>query len=293
LHYAASVEIAECLLDAGAELDALDDDHSSTAAQYLVGDNQNVCRYLIERGAKSDLLMAVALGDTGLVERHLETDPASIGMRVSQEWFPMIDTAKNGGHIYQWTLGFYLSAFDIARKHGHDAVLDILLRHAPTVERLMAAVWRGDRSAIDALVAAEPELVSNGNQPMYRQLADAARHNDIDAVRTMLSVGFPTDATGQHQATPLHFACFHGNRQMVAELLARKASITARDRDFGSTPLGWAVHGSMNGWPGTSSENHDDVVGLLLDAGAEFDPDIFPTGHDAIDSVLKSRLFPA
>ena len=38
----------------------------------------------------------------------------------------MVDTAKNGGHIYQWTLGFHVSAFEIARRRGHNDVLDLL-----------------------------------------------------------------------------------------------------------------------------------------------------------------------
>ncbi len=70
LHYARSIEIAEFLLDRGAEIDALDDDHSSTPAQYLVSDSPQVCRLLLSRGARSDLLMAAALGD---VERARST----------------------------------------------------------------------------------------------------------------------------------------------------------------------------------------------------------------------------
>jgi hypothetical protein len=44
LHFAASVEIAEFLLDQGAEIDARDIDHESTPAQYLVDSRQDVAR---------------------------------------------------------------------------------------------------------------------------------------------------------------------------------------------------------------------------------------------------------
>ena len=127
LHYAASVEIAQILLDHGAEIDALDDDHQFDAG--AISRQRAARRRPIPaaRGARSDLLLAAALGDLDRVRRHLDEDPGAIRMRVSQDWFPMIDTAKNGGHIYQWTLGFYVSAFDVARKHGHQAVLDLLL----------------------------------------------------------------------------------------------------------------------------------------------------------------------
>jgi Ankyrin repeat len=101
LHFARTVDVAQLLLDQGAEIDALDDDHSSTPAQHLIGDRSDVAAFLVAQGASADLLLAAALGDVSLVTRHLDADPAAIAMRVDQDWFPMVDTAVNGGHIYQ------------------------------------------------------------------------------------------------------------------------------------------------------------------------------------------------
>jgi hypothetical protein len=56
--------------------------------------------FLVSRGARRDLLLAAALGDFDLVRRYRDADPGSIAMRVDQDWFPMIDTATNGGYIY-------------------------------------------------------------------------------------------------------------------------------------------------------------------------------------------------
>jgi hypothetical protein len=123
LHFARTVGIAGLLLEHGAEIDALDDDHVSTPAQHLISDRPDVAEFLVSKGARSDLLLAAALGDPGLVAHHLDADPSSLAMRVDQDWFPMIDTAANGGHIYQWTLGFHVSAFDIARERGHTEVV--------------------------------------------------------------------------------------------------------------------------------------------------------------------------
>src|SRR5262245_7042198 len=114
LHFARTIPIARFLLEHGAEIDRRDDDHDSTPAQHLIGDRPDVAGFLVAHGAKSDLLLAAALGDVALVQRHLDADPGAIGMRVDQGWFSMIDTAPNGGHIYQWTLGFHVSAFDVA-----------------------------------------------------------------------------------------------------------------------------------------------------------------------------------
>ena len=173
LHYAASIAVAQLLLDHGADIDALDDDHSSTPAQYLVSDRPEVARFLLTRGARSDLLLAAALGDLDRVRKHLDEDPDAIRMRVSQDWFPMIDTAKNGGHIYQWTLGFYASAFDLARKHGHKPVLDLLMQRAGPLDRLLDALWNGDTAAADAILASSPGLVEQA--PRQRHAARRRR----------------------------------------------------------------------------------------------------------------------
>ena len=49
LHFAGNVEIADYLLAQGADIDALDIDHESTAAQHLLESHPGVARFLIQR----------------------------------------------------------------------------------------------------------------------------------------------------------------------------------------------------------------------------------------------------
>src|SRR5438093_1538682 len=142
LHFASTIAAAEFLLDHGADIDARDIDHESTPAQYMVQDRPDVLRYLIQRGCRTDIFMAAALGDAQL----------------------------------------------------------------------------------------------------------AARNNNLAAVRLMLEAGLPADATGQHDGTPLHWACFHGNAGMARRLLRFHPPLETLDRDFQAAPLGWAIHGSEHGW---------------------------------------------
>ena len=142
-------------------------------------------------------------------------------MRVDRDWFPMVDTARNGGHIYQWTLGFHVSAFEIARKRGHGDVLGLLLERAGPLERLLDALWRGDGAAADAVLAATPGLVDRAPDRALHQVADAARNNNAAAVKAMLTRGFPVTARSQHGAMPLHWAAFHGNPEMLRDVLER------------------------------------------------------------------------
>ena len=125
------------------------------------------------------------------------------------------------------------------------------------------------------------------------QVADAARQNDLAAVEAMLARGFPVTATSQHGAMPLHWAAFHGNPAMVRAILAHEPPLEARDRDYDSPPLGWAIQGSMNGWPGISTGEHGACVRLLLEAGAACPEAALPTGNEAIDRVLRAYLLSA
>ena len=73
LHFAATIEIAGYLLDHGAEINARDIDHESTPAQYMAAILAAAARdrrYLISRGAQTDILMAASVGDLELVRQH-------------------------------------------------------------------------------------------------------------------------------------------------------------------------------------------------------------------------------
>jgi ankyrin repeat protein len=289
LHFARTIEIAGFLLDHGAEIDALDDDHGSTPAQHLIGDRPEVAGFLVAEGARSDLLLAAALGDVALAQRHLDADPAAIAMRVDQDWFPMIDTAANGGHIYQWTLGFHVSAFDVARQRGHAAILDLLLKRARPLDRLLDALWCGDDARADAALAADPQLVARVPDKALHQIADAARNNNLAAVRAMLRRGFPLTARSQHGGTPLHWAAFHGNADMMDEVLRHDPPLDARDRQYDGTAMDWLIHGARSPW-GFSTGRYGECAQLLLGAGARVDEASLPTGHDAVDRVLREHF---
>ena len=290
LHFARTAEIARILLAHGAEIDARDDDHDSTPAQHLIGDHPDVAGFLVAMGARSDLLLAAALGDLSLVRSHLDADPGSIAMRVDQDWFPMIDTAANGGHIYQWSLGFHVSAFDIARKRGHAEVMELLLRRAGPLDRLLDALWCGDDARADAVLAADQQLVDRAPARVLRQVADAARNNHIAATRAMLRRGFPVTALSQHGATPLHWAAFHGDADLLEEILRHNPPIDARDRQFQGTPMDWLIHGALNPWRGISTGRYAEGARRLLGAGAQVDEASLPTGLDALDQVLREHF---
>jgi ankyrin repeat protein len=284
LHFASTVGIAEFLLGHGAEINARDIDHESTPAQYMIRDRQEIARFLVEHGSKTDLLMAAALGDRSLAEQHLAADPECIRLRVSDEYFPKINP-RSGGTIYQWTLGWYKSAPQIAQEFGHTALAQWLTERSPATLRLVNGCWLHDNAGVERLLSQDPQVVRQLTDSDRRQLAHAARNNDLHAVQLFLRAGLPVDARGQHQATPLHWAAWHGNVEMVEAILGRQPPLEATDADFQGTPLRWAIHGSENGWH-RESGRYDAVVQTLLKAGAT-PPDTI-TGSAAVRSVLTS-----
>ncbi|MFT5496720.1 MAG: hypothetical protein ACI9TH_002120 [Kiritimatiellia bacterium] len=93
----AKPEIADLLLDHGAEIDALDEDRRSTPSQWQLN-QPTVCRRLIERGACVDLFMAAALGDLNLVKQVLEAEPETIHARTHQK--PCSPSREEAPNIY-------------------------------------------------------------------------------------------------------------------------------------------------------------------------------------------------
>jgi hypothetical protein len=227
--------------------------------------------------------MAAALGDIDLVRRHLDADPASIRTRVSEEFFPMVGP-RAGGTIYQWKLGWYLSAHRVALKFGHEEVYRLLLDRSPPEVKLIEACWLGDAATLQALRADGADVSAGLPAGDRRQVAHAARNNETAAVRAMLKAGLPVDARGQHNATPLHWAAFHGNREMVTTILPFGPPLEVTDADFNGTPLGWAIHGSKAGWCHQTGD-YAGTVEALLAAGARLPERL--GGTEAVREVLR------
>jgi ankyrin repeat protein len=281
LHFASTIEIAEYLLSQGADINARDVDHESTPAQYMLEDRQDIARYLVSRGCATDILMAAALGDEHLARQHLDQNANCIHMRVSEEFFPMIG-GKSGGTIYQWTLGWHVSAHQVAKKFGHEGIFNLLMERSPLPLKLITACWLGDESLVNGLRGDGIEF----SALEQRQVAHAARNNETKSLRLMVSLGMPITVRGQHNATPLHWAAWHGNVEMLREILRRNPPLEDNQNDFNGTPLRWAIHGSANGWHRDAGD-YASTVTELLRAGA-VPPAKVDDGSEAVQRVLET-----
>ncbi|MFT4114316.1 ankyrin repeat domain-containing protein [Silvibacterium sp.] len=293
LHFAATVEIAELLLDHGAEINARDIDHESTAAQYMVCMRQllewrdpyrhDVARYLISRGAEADILMASALGDLALVERILNHDPDMIRVTVRERDFPKIDP-RAGGCIYYFGFGITTTPHMLARQFGHTAVHELLVQRSPAWIRLINVAETGDEVGVKRILAEHPMLFRRLTDAAARRLIGTAVRNNARAVELLVSHGWPVAAKLENGQMALHYAAWHGNLAMVETLLRHGAPVNVFEMEHGGSPLGWTLHGSMNSWHRDKGD-YPAVARALLAAGADIPKPEGPL--EATDDVLQ------
>lgn len=87
-------------------------------------------------------------------------------------------------------------------------------------------------------------------------------------IRIMLEAGLPVDSHSQHGATPLHWAAWRGNPEMIRSRFCYHPTLEQTDADFNGTPLGWTIYASENGWnPGAG--DYAGTVTALLERGAK------------------------
>ena len=293
LHFARTVEIAELLLSYGARIDARDDDHDSTPAQWLIGDAQEVAQFLLERGAAPDIFLAAALGDRDLAQKLIDANPGCLAHRIgSSPDFPPIGHKGRGGSIYQWTLAFNSYAHQIALLKGHQELFDFLYDNSDTSTRLLVSCVLARRPEAEAIVAQNPDLVSSlpaADRELVARYCWETNTN-YDAVKLMLDIGFPVaHPERSHGYSPLHNAAWAGSADLVDLLIERGHPVAIVDPTYKTTPLGFAIYDC------TVEKRHPEgefgrVVKSLIEAGSPWDPHVYPTGDPRIDEVLESQL---
>jgi ankyrin repeat protein len=264
LHEAATVAIADLLIDRGAGMNVRCIDHRSTPAQYALVQRPEVCRRLLERSADADIFMPARLGDVALAARVLDGDPQAIAARINEPGYAPVPPF----HIYCWTLGFGLSPHDVALTFGHRDVHDLLVRRSPIRVRFINAVLAGDEAGARALIDLDPSMLTSLTRADHSRLAHAIFDGRREAAHLMLRLGFDETAGGVDGGTGLHAASWMGDVEMVEALLRRgRVALDDRDPVHLSTPLGWAAFGSVH--RRAAGGDYPAVVDRLVAAGAD------------------------
>lgn len=259
LHFAKSAEVVDLLVAAGADLDARDLDHESTAAQWRVK-NREVLERLVYHGASTDIFMAVALDDPDLIHEHLAADPKALTRKTNEPGNPMVHHHAPGSPIYVYELGFS-RPLQVAANLDRPRAFELLFEKSPPEARLAAACWKGDRELAMVYRDYAPKL--SGQDAAI--ICDAARYSHWDQVVLMLEMGIDVNAQDHERMTPIHWASFHGDSAGIAAVMPYRPNLELKNV-YGGTALSTLCYGSVNGW----HREHDyaGAAELLIGAGA-------------------------
>jgi ankyrin repeat protein len=290
LHFARSRAMIDLLLAAGADIDARDVDHRSTAAEWMLDQKRGagrfeLARYLVELGASADIFLAAALGLADRVRAMLQANPRLLDLRTAQGDYG--EQPPSSYHIYVWTIGDSHSPLDVAAQFEQQETVRTMLGFASPLQRFLLACRRGDEAGARLILREHPGIIESMTSDDHRAISDAAWNGDAKAVALMSEIGFDPRTPGHDGGRALHCAAWEGSVETVAALLRRsdaRSLVAIRDARYNATPLGWCCHGSQFG---NTSHDHAGVARLLLEAGAQLGPDT-REASGSVEAVLSS-----
>lgn len=242
-------DLVRLLLQRGADVQGRNDEYMGWSPLLLAitGKQARIRRLLLRHGARVGLVEALALGDDRMVRK-----------RLSQGRRALAPPAPNSGAY----LMFARTPFAVGRllalgespampDHWGRTPLMAFSRLGPAgkvlVQRLLDAgiaatgeTWArlNDRARLRAMAKDDARVLRD---PRVITAAVEARHRAL--VRWLLTVGADANSRGGGEAgeTCLHSAAWNGDMAMVELLLESGADPMLRDRQYDSTPAGWAA----------------------------------------------------
>lgn len=224
-------EIAQILIDAGAEVDAL-------AGTYGGGLSQTTLALLVssshpsEAGVQADLVKILC--DAGAAVDGLDDDGMPLATAITFGYPKAGEMlAECGARVDNIIFAAALGRLEEVKSYLTD---DGKLR--PEVEPYIiesmanAEGWTG--TALRPFK--EPDAI------LGQSLVVAANHNRIDVVKFLLEKGVNVNASLNFGDTALHQSVVKGHLDVVKVLVEHGADVNLRDHKFESTPVEWADH---------------------------------------------------
>jgi ankyrin repeat protein len=252
-----AVQVAELLLDAGAEIDALADMYGGSATLGLIatsvhpkvaGVQDDLIELFLARGAKIDR----GFGDDNVGGYN---DGAVVGCLANGRGDAAVHLANRGGRL-----------------------------------TLEGAAGVGRLDLVRELVRDDGTLVPPATQRQLRRGFNWACEYGRPAVVEYLVQRAVDVRHPRKGEAGLHWAAYGGHPDIVAILLRRGAPVNALEDRHRNTPLGWALYGSAHPPEGCVPDGHYQVVAQLVAAGATVQPHQLEAEHVRNDPWMIAAL---
>lgn len=237
-----AVQVAEALLRAGAEVDAVADMYGGSTTLSLIatsihpqlaGLQQELIDLLLAHGAR-------------------------------------MDHAGTAGNVHALVNG--------CLANGRGEAAEFLARRGAPLD-LEGAAGVGRLDIVQSFFNPNGSLTAAATLEQMRDgFGWACEYGRGNVVEFLLDHGMDADSrlprTGNgHGKTGLHWAALGGNVEIVKALLNRNVPVDVKDQTYGATPLGWALYAWQKEQAAARADRYPEIVALLVARGATVEPD--------------------
>lgn len=261
IHFASErghLDIVRTLADAGADLEAGDNDHQLTVlgwATTLGACQEAVARFLLSRGAAMTIWAALSLNDSASVRSLIQKNPALLQARLSrnEHFRTLLHHAVEHNHPEMVKLLLELGADPNAKdsmglgplgsiKGSTDPRILSLLNIPDKDISLHDALVLGHYQKAENLLDADPASIRPGGKEA-RLFVYAVVRKNWPMAEWLLKHGCDINAKAEVyecMATALHFAASDGEPDRVRWLLDQGADTTIKDDRYHADAANWA-----------------------------------------------------
>jgi ankyrin repeat protein len=260
LHFAATPRIAELLLRHGADINLRDRDHNGTPAQWTMLSRPEVCQYLLDQGAESDVILYCVTGDVDRARAELQENPALLDLRIRSEppeGYAVASLRRSrhseavdavpGGHVYIYKVRPTTPLLEVALYAKQPVIIEMLMECGYQIKlREWYMIVGQGRCYMDRLVKTflERGWDINARQKHRRgtwaPLHWLAQRGLTHGISCLLENGADPNVTDDKGRMPLHIIAQKGvGKNQIQLLMEYGGDINGRDVD-GSTALDYA-----------------------------------------------------
>jgi ankyrin repeat protein len=150
---------------------------------------------------------------------------------------------------------------------------------------LTAASMMGHVDVVSHLLTQDIDINAKMSDEKGTALHEASITGQVKVAELLLQHGADVSSQDYQGFTPLHLAAWHQQHDMIDLLIQHDAPLEVLNA-YGGTALDTTVYGFVHGY--YPIENPLPTLQQLIDAGADVqNVSPFPTGHNAIDTLLS------